>query len=107
MNDDYNYVLPTAPSFHYTDPFGTGNPPPGFDDFIRKTTAIPEEEKKESPPKLCPFRKRTYFLTKSEHTDSGVLESALDYATFMEEEFLPCLREQCAVWNMNGQVCCY
>lgn len=46
--------------------------------------------------KFCPFRKRTYFMaSNSEHTFNVHIERC----EFTEEEFLPCLKEKCIMWN--------
>ena len=43
--------------------------------------------------KLCPFRKRTYFM---ETRDKQEFNTSSNKAEFTEEKFLPCLGAQCA-----------
>lgn len=102
------YEIPPAPTF-IEDPMdaifrmfqenGTGNPPyvP-----VDQTTAVHQPEP--IKPKLCPFRKKIYAMaTNSEHTFNVYLSKA----EYFEEEFQPCLREQCAVWNERMGACTY
>ena len=45
---------------------------------------------------LCPFRKRTYFMEtrgKQEYNTSSTK------AEFIEEDFLPCIKERCMKFN--------
>lgn len=63
-----------------------------------------EHESEPVAPKLCPLRKKTYIMaSNSEHS----FNTYLDKAEYFEEDFLPCIREKCAVWNEKGQVCRY
>lgn len=107
--------LPQPPVFHEDDypypwkPFksngGTGDPSPDL--LNPSTTAIPQS--KSVTPKLCPFRKKTIFYQNDYTTrvEGEKVMLNLPRAEWMEEEFLPCIREKCAVWNEKGQVCCY
>lgn len=64
------------------------------------TTAIPEPKVVKS--KLCPFRKRIYAMaSNTEHT----FNTYLGHAEFFEEEFLPCLGEECMFYRTNGESC--
>ena len=48
--------------------------------------------------KLCPFRKKTYAMaSNSEHS----FNTYLNKAEFFEEEFQPCLKENCAAYNTS------
>lgn len=99
--------LPQSPTFYEDDypypwkPFksngGTGDTPV---DWLQPSTTV-----EPTPPpvvsKLCPFRKRTWFYTSDNYN------SVPEYANHMEEEFLPCLHEQCAMWNGKGERCGY
>jgi len=107
------YEIPPAPTFR-EDPMdaifrmfqenGTGNPPyiP-----VDQTTVVRQPEP--IKPKLCPFRKKTVFYQNDYTTriEGEKVMLNLPRAEWMEEEFLPCIREKCAVWNEKGQVCCY
>ena len=46
--------------------------------------------------KLCPLRKITYF-----YTFKGQMVSNIADAESFEEEFQPCLKENCAVYNTS------
>ena len=96
--------LPQPPVFtqlddmFFYDKKGTGD----WNEPAAAGTAIPQPEP--IAPKLCPFRKKTYAMaSNSEHN----FNTYLNKAEYFEEEFLPCIREKCAVWNEKGQVCCY
>ena len=52
-----------------------------------------ELEKKEF---LCPFRKTIIFMDCDEK-DSW--PTRLEQAYYLEEDFLPCLKERCAMWH--------
>lgn len=98
--------LPQRPVFYEDDypypwkPFksngGTGDAPA---DWPQPSTTV-EPTPQPVASKLCPFRKLTFFK-------SGNDVTVPQYAQYMDEEFQPCLREQCAVWNPKGQICCY
>jgi hypothetical protein len=56
----------------------------------------------EKTPKLCPFRKKTYFMAGNEkHSWSIVAERA----EFMEEEFQPCIEEKCMLYKSSDCTC--
>lgn len=98
--------LPHPPIFYEDDypypwkPFksneGTGDAPA---DWLQPSTTI-EPTPQPVPSKLCPFRKRIHFKN-----DRDAYDVALNFANHMEEEFQPCLREQCAVWNERMGAC--
>lgn len=98
--------LPQPPVFHEDDypypwkPFksngGTGDAPANW---LQPSTTV-EPTPQPVTPKLCPFRKLTFFK-------SGNDVTVPQYANHMEEEFQPCLREQCAVWNERMETCTY
>ena len=92
MNDMLEYAR--SPQF-FEDKGGTGD----FPNYLQPTsTATPTPQP--VAPKLCPFRKLTFFK-------SGNDVTVLQYAQYMDEEFQPCLREQCAVWNERMGACTY
>ena len=98
--------LPQPPVFYEDDypypwkPFksnkGTGDAPV---DWLQPSTTV-EPAPQPITPKLCPFRKLIFFK-------SGVNITVPKYAKCMEEEFQPCLREQCAMWNEQRGACTY
>lgn len=45
---------------------------------------------------FCPFRKQTFFMDCDE---KNAWPTTLDQAYYMEEDFLPCLKEKCAMWH--------
>ena len=45
---------------------------------------------------LCPFRKRTYFM---ETRGKQEFNTSSSKAEFIEEEFLPCIKEKCMRFN--------
>jgi len=71
-------------------------------------TWIPYPESKTVEPKvvqsikLCPFRKRTIFQTTDK--DKPVEVSSM-CATYMEEDFLPCIKEECMLYNGQNATC--
>ncbi len=91
--DDYPY--PWKP---FKSNEGTGDAPA---DWLQPSTTV-EPTPQPIPSKLCPFRKHIHFKNNKDAYDVS-----LNFTTHMEEEFLPCIREKCAVWNEKGQVCCY
>ena len=100
------YEIPPAPTFR-EDPMdavfrmfqenGTGNP---LYIPVDQTTAVNQLEPEK--PKLCPFRKRTWFYTSDNY------HSVPEYANHMEEEFLPCVKNECMFYNAYapGGPCC-
>ena len=50
--------------------------------------------------KLCPFRKKTYVMASSSDYSFNTYLTEL-----FEEDFLPCLKERCAVWNKHYEQC--
>lgn len=62
----------------------------------------PEEVNKNAPekhdylPLLCPFRKRIYFM---ETRGKQEFNTSSNKAEFIEEEFLPCIKERCMRFN--------
>ena len=98
--------LPHPPVFYEDDypypwkPFksngGTGDAPA---EWLQPSTTV-EPTPQPVQPKLCPFRKMTFFK-------SGNDVTVPQYAQYMDEEFQPCLREQCAVWNERMGACTY
>ena len=98
--------LPQRPVFYEEDypypwkPFksngGTGDVPA---DWLQPSTTV-ESTPQPAASKLCPFRKQIYFKSGSDVT-------VLQYAQYLEEEFQPCLREKCAVWNEKMGACTY
>lgn len=101
------YEIPSAPTFR-ENPMdaifrifqenGTGDPSP---DWLQPSTSV-ESTPQQVQPKLCPFRKRIHF-----RNDKDPYDVALNFANHMEEEFQPCLREQCAVWIERMGACTY
>ena len=77
---------------------GTGDPSP---EWLQPSTSV-EPTPQHVQPKLCPFRKHIHFKN-----DKDAFDVALNFANHMEEEFQPCLREQCAVWNERMGACTY
>ena len=100
--------LPHPPVFYEEDypypwkPFksngGTGDAPA---DWLQPSTTV-EPTPQQVQPKLCPFRKHIHFKN-----DRDAYDVALNFANYMEEEFQPCLRERCAVWNEKMGACTY
>lgn len=68
---------------------------------------ITSKEEKPITPKFCPFRKKTIFYQNdyTTHVEGEKVMVNLPRAEWMEEEFLPCIYEKCAVWNEKGQNC--
>ena len=56
----------------------------------------PQKTESENKEFLCPFRKRTNFM---DYNDKGAWRTLLERAFYTEEEFLPCLKEKCAMWH--------
>lgn len=54
------------------------------------------------PPKLCPFRKKIYFMASNSTTSWSISSSKAD---FMKEEFQPCLGEECMLYNWRREAC--
>lgn len=94
--DDYPY--PWKPS---KSSGGTGDAPA---DWIEPSTTV-EPTPQPVQPKLCPFRKKIY--AKADLSDGSSTQATIKYANHFEEEFQPCLREQCAVWNKRMGECAY
>ncbi len=52
--------------------------------------------------KLCPFRRKTFALAVvniPNTNEQKIVEKSFSDATFLEEEFLPCLKEKCIKYN--------
>lgn len=62
----------------------------------------PEEVNKNAPekhdysPLLCPFRKRTFYMASNSERE---FNTYVGKAEFIEEEFLPCIKERCMRFN--------
>lgn len=54
------------------------------------------EEESKTEELLCPFRKSTVFMDCDEKHSWPTLFSQ---AYYMEEDFLPCLKEKCMMWH--------
>ena len=59
---------------------------------------VPFEEKK----LMCPFRKIIVFMDCDEKDSWAV---PLDEAYYMEEDFLECLKDKCAMWDGCNNRC--
>ena len=71
-------------------------------DYIHDTWISYPESKTVKPEvvqsiKLCPFRKSTIFQTANKDKPLEV--------TYMEENFLPCMKEECMLYNGQNATC--
>lgn len=102
--------LPQPPVFYEDDypypwkPFksngGTGDAPA---DWPQPSTSV-EPTPQPVTSKLCPFRKNFRFMARCADGDFSV---RINHSEYVTTEFLPCLREQCAVWNERMGACTY
>lgn len=76
----------------------TGDTPPSYN---KPTLTVETEYDEPVKPKLCPFRKNTYFYT-YDGMRNGVVSSEMKHAEFSEEEFQPCLQFECMLYELNG-----
>lgn len=53
--------------------------------------------------RFCPFRKRTIY--KARNSRISYFSTRMEDAELSEEDFLPCLKERCAVWNKHYEQC--
>lgn len=61
------------------------------EEINKNTTETPDYS-----PLLCPFRKRTYFM---ETRGKQEFNTFSNKAEFIEEDFLPCIKEKCMKFN--------
>ena len=97
--------LPQRPVFYEDDypypwkPFksngGTGDTPA---DWPQPSTPV-EPTPQPVQPKLCPFRKNTYFYSWS---DNAPISVEITHAEFCEEEFQPCMMGLCMFYQPFG-----
>lgn len=60
------------------------------------------EIKKGKVEKLCPFRKRVYYMaSNSEH----IFNTYVEKSEFTEEEFLSCIKEKCMLYDEVLNIC--
>ena len=91
-----NYELPPIPPST-----GSGVELSAIDKLIislKETNPIlmPLDEENVKKEFFCPFRKQTFFMDCDE---KEAWPTTLKQAYYMEEEFLPCLKEKCAMWH--------
>ena len=109
-NKDYENTRP--PEFHERmpwEPFKSNTPPEdplwAAYDAARAAAAQNEkmniEHKPEETP-VCPFRKRTYYMAGNPNHSWNVHVEKADY---LEEDFLPCLKDKCALYNYHYKQC--
>ena len=54
--------------------------------------------------RLCPYRKKYFGMREDGHVIFQV--PYFNDCEYIEEEFLPCLKEQCMAWNSAIRSCC-
>ena len=98
------FELPNSPELYLDPPWkpfksnGTGDDPQTW--ILPSTTAGPAPQP--IKPKICPFRKKTYGMAGN---GSETWQVSMNSAEFFEEEFQPCLCEQCGVWSTTELRC--
>ena len=107
--------LPQSPVFYEDYPYpwkpfknngGTGDHSP---DLLNPSTTVILQPEPVAP-KLCPFRKKTVFYQNdyTTHAEGEKVMLNLPRAEWMEEEFLPCMKNECMLYNAYapGGPCC-
>lgn len=105
MSDKYEF--PPHPTFYDNElfpwtPFKSNGGTGDWNEPAPAGTAPPTP--KPVAPKLCPFRRKIYVMAGNQ---DGVFNTYLSKAEYFEEEFQPCLREQCAAWNERMEACAH